>query len=194
MAEQPHSVGDILDRLADAAEEKDQISIGQTVEAFGHRSYGPFLVLPALLELSPIGGIPGIPTFLAAIIMLFAFQILLGRRHFWLPDLIARRSVSAERLDKAVKKLRPVAGWLDRWFHGRLSKLTGGPFVRIAAGLCILLALTIPPLELVPFASSVPMLSIAAFGMALLVRDGLLMIVACLLAVGTAGFGIWLVR
>ncbi|HSJ79430.1 MAG TPA: exopolysaccharide biosynthesis protein, partial [Erythrobacter sp.] len=37
---------------------------------------------------------------------------------------------------------------------------------------------TVPPLELVPFGSTAPMLAIAAVGLALLVRDGLLMIAA----------------
>lgn len=52
----------------------------------------------------------------------------------------------------------------------------------MAAGLCILLALTVPPLELLPFATTAPMAAIAAFGLALLVRDGLLMVIATLLA------------
>lgn len=36
------------------------------------------------------------------------------------------------------------------------------------------------------------MLAIAMFGLALLVRDGLLMIVATVIAIGAFGFGLWL--
>ena len=55
----------------------------------------------------------------------------------------------------------------------------------------VALCCTVPPLELIPFASSAPMLAIAAFGLAILVRDGLLMLVALalsLLAVGLGGY------
>lgn len=45
----------------------------------------------------------------------------------------------------------------------------------------------VPPLELFPFASSAPMAAIAPIGLALLLRDGALMVVASLLACGAAG-------
>ena len=153
-----------------------QVSIGTMMEALGARSYGPFLLVPALVELSPIGGIPGVPTFLAAIVVLFAAQMVVGRRHFWVPGFVARRTLSSKRLRQATGKLRPVAGWLDRWFHGRLSWLTAMPIARAAAAVSICLALIVPPLELVPFASSAPMGAIALFGLAILVRDGALML------------------
>ncbi|HSK38861.1 MAG TPA: exopolysaccharide biosynthesis protein, partial [Arenibaculum sp.] len=177
------------DRLDETAGRKDEVSIGNIVETLGNRSYGPFLIVPALLELSPIGGIPGVPTLLAAIIILFAGQMVLGRRHFWLPRLLAGRSTSADLLKKSTRKMRPLGRWLDRWFHGRLSKLTSGPFIRMAAAACIGLALTVPPLELFPFASSAPMAAIAMFGLGLLVRDGVLMIIAGLLTAATTAVG-----
>ena len=40
-----------------------------------------------------------------------------------------------------------------------------------------------------PFASTVPMAAIAVFGLALLVRDGVLMLVAIALSLGAAGVG-----
>lgn len=190
MADEPKSVSDILDRLEDAADGDDDVPVRDVTDAFGHRSFGPFLIVPALLELSPLGAVPGVPTVLAAVVILFAAQILLGRRNFWIPGILADRRISADRLRKAADKLRPVGERLDRWFHGRLDWLTRGPAVRIAAAVCILLALTVPPLELLPFASSGPMAAIAAFGLALLVRDGLLMIAAGVLTVATFAIGL----
>ena len=182
MANGPHSIGDILDQLEGLADEQDRVSLGDALEAFGNRSYGPFLLVPALIEMSPIGGIPGLPTVLAAVIVLFAAQIVWGRQHLWLPGILRRRSAKAETVRKATDKLRGFARWADQWFHGRLPALAGGVFVRVAAGASIALALTVPPLELLPFASTAPMAAIAAFGLALLVRDGLLMLVAIALA------------
>ncbi len=190
MADEPHSIGDILQRIEELARDQDEVALGDVVETLGHRGHGPFLLVPALIEISPIGGIPGVPTALAAIIILFAVQMLIGRKHLWLPAFLRRRSLSSEKVCKATDKLQGFARFMDRWFHGRLPKLTQGPFVRVAALLCICLALTVPPLELLPFASTAPMAAIAAFGLALLVRDGLLMIIAALLALVAVGVGI----
>ena len=192
MADEPSSVGDVLDQIEELAKKEGEVCLGHLVEALGSRSYGPFLLIPALIDISPVGGIPGLPTVLGLIIVIVAAQMLFGRKHLWLPGFLARRSVSAEKACKSTSKLRRLAGWLDRTFHGRMPKFTKGPFVRVAAGLCILLALTVPPLEILPFATTAPMAAIAAFGLALLVRDGLLMIVATVLAVAAVGLGIGL--
>lgn len=193
MADEPHSVRDILDRLDELANEKDEVSLGQTIEAFGSRSYAPFLVILPLIDISPVGSIPGLPTLLALVIVLTAGQLLFGRKHMWLPGFLANRSLKSEKVAKAVKKLRPVAKRMDKWFHGRLPALTQGPMVRVAAAAIIMLTLAVPPLELLPMATTAPMAAIAAFGMALLVKDGLLMIVAFVAAAGAiaAAVGLW---
>ncbi|WP_339927585.1 exopolysaccharide biosynthesis protein, partial [uncultured Cobetia sp.] len=38
------------------------ISLGDILEHFNSRGFGPLLVLPALLVLLPTGAIPGVPT------------------------------------------------------------------------------------------------------------------------------------
>lgn len=185
----PESLGDILDRFDELAQQDARVSVADLVDAVGTRSYGPFLVVPALIELSPVGGVPGVPTALAAVVVLFAAQMLLGRRRLWIPGWIARRSLSAQRLARLVTAVRPMAQRLDRWFHGRLRALTSGVGMRVAALACIGLALMVPPLELFPFASSAPMGAIALIGLALLVRDGVLMVVASALTCGA----VWMV-
>ena len=192
MADDPKSVGEILDKLEGLAADHGDVCLGSVVEALGNRSHGPFLLIPALIDISPVGGIPGLPTLLGVIIILVAGQMLLGRKHLWLPGFIAKRSMSREKICKTTGKLRRLARFLDRWFHGRLPKLTEGPFVRIAAGLCVLLALTVAPLEILPFATTAPMAAIAAFGLALLVRDGLLMIIGVVLSIAAFAVGIGL--
>ena len=60
MSNEPKSIGDILDRLEETAGGAEKVSFGQIVESLGHRSQGPFLIVPALLEITPIGSIPGV--------------------------------------------------------------------------------------------------------------------------------------
>lgn len=176
----------ILDALERLASQGDTVRIGEVADALGPRGYGPFLLVPALFEISPIGAIPGIPTLLAAVIVLFAAQILFGRSRLWIPGFVERAKLPAGRVRRSVRFMRPLAMRLDRWFHGRLRCLTQGVFVRVAAVCCVALACTVPLLEIVPFLSSVPMAAIALFGLALLVRDGALMLVATGSAIATA--------
>jgi hypothetical protein len=193
MADEPHSVGDILDAIDDLADKQDEVAVGDVVEALGARGFGPFLIVMPLIDISPIGSIPGLPTAMAAVIMLIAVQMALGREHLWLPGFVQRRAVASDKVRKAVEKTRGLARFMDRWFHGRLPALTRGPFVRAAAIGVIALACAVPPLELLPLATILPMLAIAAFGLAITVRDGLLMIVATVLAMAgiVIGVGLW---
>lgn len=183
----PESLGDILDCMNALACRDERVAVEDMVDVIGTRSYGPFLVVPALIELSPVGGIPGVPTVLAAVVVLFAAQMLWGRKRLWVPAVLARRAVAARKLTRLVSAMRPVAQRVDRWFHGRLHALTTGVWMRLAALVCVALAVLVPPLELFPFASSAPMGATALFGLALMVRDGLLMIGATLMAGAAAG-------
>ena len=173
-----HSVCDILDMLRRTADRHDRVTIADVLDAIGDRSYGPALLIPALIEITPVGSIPGLPSFLALLVAVVAGQLLLGKEHLWLPQFIQHRAVSADKLHKAADRLNPFAARLDRWFHGRMTRFIQPPWPRVAAGTVIALCLTVPPLELVPFGSTAPMLAIAAFGLALLARDGLLMLAA----------------
>lgn len=188
-----HTACGIIGQLRDLADRQDRVSIGDVLDTIGDRSYGPVIMIPALIEITPIGGIPGVPTFLALMIAITAGQLLFNKEHVWLPGFIQRRSVSEKKLHKAADKLDGIAAKLDKWFHGRMPRFVKDPYPRIAAGLVILLCLTVPPLEFVPFASTAPMLAIAAFGLALLVRDGLLMLIAGLLSIGAGAAGMGLV-
>lgn len=173
---------EVVEGLEELAGRGDSVSIGDALDQFGHRSFGPFMLIPAVLELTPIGGVPGVPTFLAVFIAFVALQLAVGRDHIWMPDFVQNRSVSAEKLHKIDMRLEKIAVKLDRWFVRRLQLLTGPFAARLAAGLVILLCCSVPPLEVIPFASSAPMLAIAAIGLALTVRDGLLMVAAAALS------------
>ncbi|MBT9368677.1 exopolysaccharide biosynthesis protein [Rhizobium sp. CSW-27] len=180
----PEGVREVLQAIADLGEERRAVSVADIRATIGERSFGPFLLVPALIELSPIGGIPGVPTALALIISLFAVQILVGRRHLWLPRFIERRQIDGDRLKSAMDRLMPVARFIDRLLRQRLTWLTHAPWRQVAAGLCIALCLTVPPLELVPFASSAPTGAIALFGLSLMARDGLLTVLAGFVSLG----------
>ena len=187
--EEPEGVEEVLGQLDDLTTKSGKVCISDVLDDFGGRSFGPFIMLPALLELTPVGGIPGVPTFLAALIALVAVQLLIGKEHIWMPGFLQDRAVESKKLHKGIAKLRGVAHWLDEHSHGRLKSMTQGVWVNIAAIVVILLCMTVPPLEVLPFASSGPMLAIAAIGLALTVRDGVVMLIALALGIAAIGGG-----
>ena len=187
--EVPEGVEEVLGQLDDLTTKSGKVCISDVLDDFGGRSFGPFIMLPALLELTPVGGIPGVPTFLAALIALVTVQLLIGKEHIWMPGLLQNRAVESKKLHKGIGKLRGVAHWLDEHSHGRLKPMAQGVWVKIAALVVILLCMTVPPLEVLPFASSGPMLAIAAIGLALTVRDGVVMLIALALGIAAIGGG-----
>lgn len=171
---------ELLDRLAETARRQGHVSVAEMLAAAGQRSFGPLLLVPGMIVFSPLSGVPGLPTAVAVLVMLVAVQLLWRRNHVWLPRWVLRRSVSTGLLQRAVRVLRPVARVVDRLTRPRLRKLADAEGLAIypIALLCALIALTMPPLELVPFANSVAGAALTAFGLALVTRDGLLALIA----------------
>ena len=189
---EPASVGDVLDELDQLADKGDQACVRDVLDDFGRRSFGPFMMIPALIEISPLGGIPGVPTALALFIAVIAAQLVIGRDHIWMPEFVQRRSVESGKLHKAVEKLRGLGHWLDGHSQDRLEKLTVGIWLRFAGAVVIALCCTVPPLELLPFASTLPMLAIIMIGLGLTVRDGALLLSALIFAGLAAAIGVYL--
>ncbi|MFW2351508.1 exopolysaccharide biosynthesis protein [Qipengyuania sp.] len=187
---EPTSVSDVLCELDELATHGDTVCVADVLDDFGGRSFGPFIMIPALLEITPVGGIPGVPTALALFIALIAGQLLLGREHVWMPQFVQQRAVGSKKLHKSVRKLRGLGDFLDRHSEGRLEGLTQGPAIKVTALAILALCCTVPPLEFLPFASSIPMLAIAILGLALTVRDGALVLGALIFTAIATAIGI----
>ncbi len=167
---------DLIDR-AEKAGHDGQVSIGDLLDDFGKRSFGPIIAILALFAVvPPVGGIPGLPTTVGVITILMAVQIVFGRNHPWLPRFIRDRSVSEDK----VRKLRDKADWafrhIDKLIRPRLDWAAGSVATWIAALCCLLLGAMMPPLELLPFAAAAPGMAILLLGLGLTARDGLLML------------------
>lgn len=183
----------VIDGVVELGDNQSKVSVGDIQDKIGQRSFGPFLFVPAIIEISPVGGIPGVPSMLALIVALFAIQMLFGRHHFWMPGFLAHRSVSGQKLEKGLNKVRPVVRWLDKVSNKRLVWATSNSFLRVIAVLCVVLATSVPPLELLPFASTAPFSAICLFGLGITTRDGAAIVLGLIVAVGAfvlAGMGL----
>lgn len=178
---------ELLDQLEEAASQRDEVHIGDVVDAIGRRSFGPLLLVSGLIVFSPLSGIPGVPSIVGILVALITVQMLIGRNYFWLPGWIERRGIKRERFCKAVKFLRRPARFVDRFLRPRLQGLTNRLGAYTVALTCTVIAVAMPPLELIPFSTTVAGAAIAAFGLALIARDGLLGLIALGLTGGVAG-------
>ena len=84
---------------------------------------------------------------------------------------------------RGAKSLRPVARAIDRAIRPRLTFLTQRPTSYVIAVVCVMIALTVPPLELVPFVDIPLWAALVAFSLALVAHDGLLAIAAFVLTI-----------
>ena len=160
----------------------------------GQSSFGALILVPALILVSPLSGIPGLPTALGTVIFLVCVQYLVGRNRLWLPARLRRTGFERDRLKRSVDKLRPSVRWLDRLVKPRLTFLINRITLTVVAAVCALIALVFPPLEALPFVTSAGAAVIALYGFAILANDGAVGIVAvALTGLGVAGGTVFVV-
>ena len=178
---EPTDLEGVLDCLLDAVahDHHGRVSVADVQHSLGQRSFGPRLRIPGLIGVSPIGAIPGLPGVMAVIELFFAWQILFGMPHPWLPDFLARRSMTSARLKRGVRAIQPAARWVDKYLLAqRLTIFTRGVCFKLIALTCVFLAIVMPIIELVPLAGIVPNAALTAFGLAVTAHDGLWALVA----------------
>ncbi len=171
----------------------DKISFGKIVDEFEDRGYGPLLLIAALFIMLPTGGIPGIPTVLAVVIIFIAAQLTWGRSTPWLPDRLRSISFDKAKFTKAANKIKPVTRKVDYILRPRLKRFAKKPMTRIIGAVIIGLCLFMPFLEIIPFADVIPSSSIVIISLGLTARDGVFTLVGLIAAlVMLGGAGVWL--
>ena len=182
----PASLGELLERVSHAGRQEHSVSLRALLEAVGRRSFAPFLLVAGLVTLAPlVGDIPGVPTLMASLVLLAVGQLLAGRRSIWLPRWLLERRVSRDRFRRVLAWLERPAAWVDRLLKQRLVWLTRPPGHLGVALTCLVVALAMPPMEVIPFSANGAGLALTLFGLALLADDGLLALLGYLLTGGT---------
>jgi hypothetical protein len=154
----------------------ERLSFTELAAELQGRAWGGLLFIFAAINMLPLP--PGTSAFFALPILLVSGQMVAGRTNPWFPRRLDRRGVAKHELQKLISKIGWLETRIERILKPRLAALTGPAAARAIGAICFLLALiaAIP----VPLFHIAPAAAILLFGLALIYRDGALVIAAAL--------------
>jgi len=164
------------------------IRFSDVFAGLGTRAFGMLLFVATLPAFIPIPGVGGAVS--GPLAILIGLQLLAGRRTPWLPGFIARRGPHRRAMARFERGLAPWLARLERMVKPRLAYLLDHRFAAMLSGLLLVLLGLLLALP-IPFTNYVFGGLLLLFALALLERDGALMIVAWVLgAAAVAVFGV----
>ncbi|MBD9376258.1 exopolysaccharide biosynthesis protein [Pseudomonas sp. R2.Fl] len=158
------------------------LQLGDLLSGFGQSAFGLLLfigVLPAFIPIPGVGGAIGGP-----LVILVGVQLLVGLSRLWLPGFIARRGPHRSALITFRTLLSPWLARLEKLIRPRLHAVLDHKLALSFTGLLLILLGLLLALP-IPFTNYVFGVLLLLFALALLERDGALMLVAWV-AGGTA--------
>ncbi|MDX2263980.1 MAG: exopolysaccharide biosynthesis protein [Hyphomicrobiales bacterium] len=159
-----------------------EVEVRNIVRGLKDRSFGMLMVMFAV----PNAVIPGISFILGAPIILFALQIVWGRKTPWLPEFMLKRRLSQELFQAITRRVSKFLVWTERWLKPRWVWMSG----RIGqAVLGVYLAFTaIVLMAPIPWGNALPAFSIAFISIGLIEKDGAAISIGVLLGLAGAAF------
>ena len=157
-----------------AAAGPDRLSFTELAAQLHSRVWGGLLLIFAAINLLPLP--PGTSVFFAIPLLIVSAQMVFAKASPWFPGRIDRRGVTKQELQRLIDKIGWVEIRVERIFKPRLASLTGPNATRLIGAVCFVLALVagIP----IPLFHVAPAAAIVLFGLALIYRDGALVIAA----------------
>jgi hypothetical protein len=157
----------------------DRLTFTDLASRLQSRAWGGLLFIFAAINTLPLP--PGTNIFFAIPLVIVAAQMAFGRTSPWFPARIDRRGVTRAELERLIDKMGWLEARVERIFKPRLPRLTGPTGARLISFACLLLAIAaaIP----IPAVHVAPAGTIVLFALALIYRDGALVIAAAIAAV-----------
>ncbi|HEU5066810.1 MAG TPA: exopolysaccharide biosynthesis protein [Sphingomicrobium sp.] len=176
----------LSERLRQIAEQSgpERISLSELSQQLHSRVWGGLLVILAAINVIPLP--PGTNTVLAIPLVLVSAQMALGRASPWFPGRIDRRGITKDELQQLIAKMGPIEARVERIFRPRLGQLTA-PAATRAIGLTCMALSVIAGLPILMIHNA-PAVAILLFGLALIYRDGVLVILGAIAAVLAVAF------
>ncbi len=158
------------------------VTVGDLIDRLDSRAHGVLLLVLALPMCIP--NVPGISTIFGILMLAPALQLVLGSRRLWVPTRMRAWSFEAEALRRTLRVAIPPLNRIEFLIKPRWTRLTRFP-VTILIGVQTLLMALILILP-IPFANWPPGMTVAITSLALLQRDGVLMLLTIPAAIASA--------
>ncbi|MFZ1988317.1 MAG: exopolysaccharide biosynthesis protein [Alphaproteobacteria bacterium] len=181
----------VLDAI-ESAGKADKVTIGEILDSFGRRAFGPLLLVPAVIAILPVvGALPGVSLLTAGLECAVSVELLLGKRGFRLPKRVRGLAIPRKLLGRSLKLMRPTARFSERFVRPRLTGLVNGGAKQVVGGLAVIVALLMMLGALVPGAIVPPAIAMIILALGLTSRDGVLVLASLVLALGNIGLVAW---
>jgi hypothetical protein len=165
----------VLQRLRDEAP-ADHFTLGWLMGSLRKRSFGIIMLLLGLVAIAP-----GVSVVAGLLLMIPAFQMIVGRAAPVFPRGIAARSFPTQHLAILVRRAVPVLRYLEKMIHPRWPTPLNAT-KRLVGAVVVILSATLVFIP-IPLSNVVPALVIALISLAYLEEDGLLLSIALLMAI-----------
>jgi hypothetical protein len=165
----------------------DRLTFTELAGELHARAWGGLLVIFAAINVIPLP--PGASVFFAIPLLIVSAQMTLGRASPWFPKRIDRRGVTKDELGRLIAKMEWLEVRVERLFKPRLATLTGRTATRLIGAVCFVLAL----MTMLPIVHVAPAAVIVLFGLALIYRDGALVIAAVVAGLAGAAIAVFLI-
>lgn len=171
--DQPTPASVLLVNLMDAFPE-ERVTVGEVMERLEGQAFGLLLLVLALPNCIP--NIPGLSTIFGVMMLAPAIQLILGRDALWLPERVRKWSFSRDALHSAIKGSLPILKRIERYVAPHWSFLTKPPFTQLLGLQTLFLAVVL--ILPIPLGNWLPGVTVAATALALLQRDGRLVLLS----------------
>jgi hypothetical protein len=167
---------------------EETIRFRDVFAGLGERAFGMLLFVATLPAFIPIPGVGGAIS--GPLAILIGAQLLVGLRKPWLPKFVAERGPHRQAMARFEKMLSPWLARLEHLVKPRLAVLLGHRMAGMFSGLLLVLLGLLLALP-IPFTNYLFGGLLLLFALALLERDGALIIVAWVAgSIAVAVFGI----
>ena len=161
---------------------EEVLALDRLLYGLGRSAFGMFLFVSVLPGFVPIPGFAGVVS--GPLVALIGLQLIVGLRKPWVPAFIGRRGPRRSTMARFCDRISPAMARLEHLVRPRLRALTRSRMANAYTGvllICLGLLLALP----LPMTNFVFAGTLLLFALALMERDGALMLV--LWTLSTAG-------
>jgi len=154
--------------------ESERVTIAEILDALDNRAFGLATLLFAIPSIIPMP--PGVPTVVGIALLIVSLQMVMGRQELWLPKILSKQGFSRKSLVSGFEKIKPQLEFIEKFAKPRMLALTG-KIATVLIGVVILVMAIVLILPLPPGGNFPPALACAVLGMALVERDGIIVLI-----------------